>query len=221
MSLPKCLARTLFSLKQKFFGDKRFYRPLAEGGRRIVFLVPTVILAQQQAGYIRRHTCLKVGEYYGSLGVDLWRGERYSMITTRLIVASPNSPYFHFFRWKEELETNNVLVMTAQLFVNAINHSFIRTSQIRLLVIDECHRAVKDSPMKQAMTIVNEARELHGAGKVPRILGMTAALFVEKCKPRDVPKIIRQLELTMNSRIRTANDYKEALRLQMVLLIFA
>lgn len=102
--------------------------------------------------------------------------------------------------------------MTAQLFVNAVNHGFIRTIQIRLLVIDECHRAVKDSPMKQAMTVINEARGTLEADKGPRILGLTAALFVEKCKPRDVPKIIRQLESTMNSRIRTANDYKSALR---------
>jgi endoribonuclease Dicer len=50
---------------------------LAQDGRRVVFLVPTVILAKQQAAYIRRHTCLEVGEYYGELGVDLWKGDRF------------------------------------------------------------------------------------------------------------------------------------------------
>lgn len=45
---------------------------LASGGRRTVFLVPTVVLAIQQANYLRRHTHLKVKEYYGSMGVDLW-----------------------------------------------------------------------------------------------------------------------------------------------------
>ena len=45
---------------------------LATKGRRTVFLVPTVVLAIQQANYLRRHTHLKVKEYYGSMGVDLW-----------------------------------------------------------------------------------------------------------------------------------------------------
>ena len=45
---------------------------LAMKGRRTVFLVPTVVLAIQQANYLRRHTHLEVKEYYGSMGVDLW-----------------------------------------------------------------------------------------------------------------------------------------------------
>lgn len=81
--------------------------------------------------------------------------------------------------------------MTAQLFVNAVNHGFIRVSDIALLVFDECHRAVKDSPMKQALTVVNEICERNGADRTPRILGLTAALFLEKCKPKAITKIIR------------------------------
>ncbi|XP_057374674.1 endoribonuclease Dicer-like [Daphnia carinata] len=161
-------------------------KPLTEGGRRIIFLVPTVILAKQQASYIRRHTCLEIGEYYGELGVDLWRGDR----------------------WTKELDKNNVLVMTAQLFVNAVHHGFIRIDSIALLVFDECHRAVKDSPMKQALTVVNETWESNGAKPAPRILGLTAALFLEKCKPRTVSKIIRQLKTNMKACIRTADPHK-------------
>lgn len=41
-------------------------RPLSEKGRRIVFLVPTIVLAQQQAKYIRKHTSLNVSELHGS-----------------------------------------------------------------------------------------------------------------------------------------------------------
>ncbi|KZS14290.1 Uncharacterized protein APZ42_020395, partial [Daphnia magna] len=161
-------------------------KPLTEGGRRIIFLVPTVVLAKQQSSYIRRHTCLEIGEYYGELGVDLWRGDR----------------------WTKELDKNNVLVMTAQLFVNAVHHGFIKVGSIALLVFDECHRAVKDSPMKQALTVVNEICGRNGANRAPRILGLTAALFLEKCKPRAVSKIISQLKTNMKACIRTADPHK-------------
>lgn len=50
---------------------------LSDGGKRTVFLVPTVALAVQQAEYLRRHTHLKVKEYYGSMGVDLWGKNQY------------------------------------------------------------------------------------------------------------------------------------------------
>lgn len=83
------------------------------------------------------------------------------------------------------------MVMTAQLFVNAVNHAFISVGKIALLVIDECHRAVKDSPMKQALIVLNKMSERYGAESVPRVLGLTAALFLEKCKPKEVAKRIR------------------------------
>lgn len=41
-------------------------RPLSEKGRRIVFLVPTIVLAQQQAKYLRKHTSLNISELHGS-----------------------------------------------------------------------------------------------------------------------------------------------------------
>lgn len=47
-----------------------------QGGKRTVFLVPTVALAIQQAAYLRRHTYLKVKEYYGSMNVDFWAKQR-------------------------------------------------------------------------------------------------------------------------------------------------
>jgi endoribonuclease Dicer len=51
-------------------------KPLNNGGRRTIFLVPTVVLAQQQADYLGRHTCMKVKAFYGSMGVDYWKGDR-------------------------------------------------------------------------------------------------------------------------------------------------
>lgn len=42
-----------------------------------MFLVPTIVLAIQQAAYLRNHTCLKVQEFYGGMGVDLWGRGKY------------------------------------------------------------------------------------------------------------------------------------------------
>lgn len=50
-----------------------------------------------------------------------------------------------------EFENNNILVMTAQIFVDILNHAFFSVSYLNLLILDECHAAVKDSPMKQVL----------------------------------------------------------------------
>ncbi len=52
-------------------------KSLSAGGKRTVFLVPTIVLAIQQAAYLRKHTLLKVKEFYGSMGVDMWGRNKY------------------------------------------------------------------------------------------------------------------------------------------------
>ncbi len=42
--------------------------------------------------------------------------------------------------------------MTAQVFVDILNHAFFTPYQLNLLVFDECHSAVKDAPMKQVLS---------------------------------------------------------------------
>ncbi len=59
---------------------------------------------------------------------------------------------YQMFRWRTEFEENNVLVMTAQVFVDILNHAFFMPHQLNLLVFDECHAAVKDGPMKQVLS---------------------------------------------------------------------
>lgn len=52
-------------------------KSLSAGGKRTVFLVPTIVLAIQQAAYLRKHTLLKVKEFYGSMGTDMWGINKY------------------------------------------------------------------------------------------------------------------------------------------------
>lgn len=59
-----------------------------------------VALVQQQSEYIATHTDLKVGQYYGELNVDFWEKQK----------------------WIDEFENHQVLVFTAQVFLNVISH---------------------------------------------------------------------------------------------------
>ena len=40
------------------------------------------------------------------------------------------------------------MAMTTQIFLNILQHAYIKVSQVALLILDECHHAVKDHPMK-------------------------------------------------------------------------
>lgn len=63
-------------------------RPIAEGGKRTVFLTNTVVLAHQQKDCVERLTALKVAVYTGDSNVDAWRQNK----------------------WNSEFENNQVIV---------------------------------------------------------------------------------------------------------------
>ncbi|XP_046636603.1 endoribonuclease Dicer-like [Daphnia pulicaria] len=161
-------------------------KSLSAGGKRTVFLVPTIVLAIQQAAYLRKHTLLKVKEFYGSMGVDMWGRNK----------------------WETEFESNHVLVMTAQIFVDILNHAFFSPYQLNLLVFDECHSAVKDAPMKQVLTKLRSC----DVARRPKILGLTAALFRKRCKPREVRGVIKQLSESMGCIVRIPSDVQTVYR---------
>ena len=56
----------------------------------------------QQSDYIKTHTDLSVGCYYGELGVDSWGKDE----------------------WNIEFEDHQVLVFTAQVFLNIVDHNY-------------------------------------------------------------------------------------------------
>lgn len=65
-----------------------------------------------------------------------------------------------------------VLVMTAQILLNILRHSIIRMETINLLILDECHHAVKKHPYSLVMS---EFYHTTPKDKRPAIFGMTAS----------------------------------------------
>jgi endoribonuclease Dicer len=83
-------------------------KPYSEGGRRTIFLANNVPLVIQQAEFIRSHTYLNVGEYYGD-----------KLIGNKLLDSWDKET------WTKELEKNHILAMSPQIFIDMLNHSFI------------------------------------------------------------------------------------------------
>ena len=148
--------------------------------------ITAVPLVNQQAQYIRAHTSLDVGEYVGEMGVDSW----------------------DLAKWQLELDKYNILVLTRQIFLDMLQHNFVQMSQVNLIVFDECHHAVKNDPYVQIMKIFDK----YDLADRPHVLGLSASIVSGKCKPRELPKKLENLEAILHSRIETACDLNEVAR---------
>lgn len=149
-----------------------------------VFLVPSVVLVTQQAEVVTMLTDLKVGKYWGEMGVDYWDAAT----------------------WKREQEENEVLVMTPQILLDALRHSFFKLEMIKVLIFDECHHARGKHPYACIMTeFYHHQRNLRSASHLPRILGMTASPIKTKgsSSSHTYWKKIYQLENLMSSKVYT------------------
>ncbi|KEH20231.1 endoribonuclease dicer-like protein [Medicago truncatula] len=148
-----------------------------------VFLVPKVVLVSQQAQALRNHTDLKVGMYWGDMGVDFWDGAI----------------------WKEQMEKHEVLVMTPAILLSCLRHSFIKLKMIKVLIMDECHHADGRHPYACIMTEFYHHQLRSGITELPRIFGMTASPIKSKAanSKSTLSKNIRELMTLMNSKVYT------------------
>lgn len=151
-----------------------------------VFLVPKVPLVYQQAEVIRDRTGYQVGHYCGEMGKNFW----------------------DLRRWQREFETRQVLVMTAQILLNILRHSIIKMEAIDLLILDECHHAVKKHPYSLVMS---EFYHTTPKEKRPSVFGMTASPVNLKgvSSQVDCAIKIRNLESKLDSVVCTIKDRKE------------
>ncbi|KAK9292106.1 hypothetical protein L1049_020064 [Liquidambar formosana] len=146
-----------------------------------IFLVPQVVLVSQQAEVVKMHTDLKVGMYWGDMGIDYWDAGR----------------------WSEELGKHEVLVMTPAILLNGLRHCFFKLDMIKVLIFDECHHATGRHPYACIMKEFYHRQLQSNSSCLPRILGMTASPVNSKGSNSYWEKI-HKLETLMNSKVYTS-----------------
>ena len=148
----------------------------------------------QQKKVIEDHTALKVGFYTGDMGVDFWDRDR----------------------WRDEFNTNDVLVMTAQILLNILTHAFINLKNINLLILDECHNASGKHPYSKILQMFDD-----DDGRVqPHIMGLTASIINEKYRKDDdeymikefLERKMKELENRMRAVCMTCSDFEATAR---------
>ncbi|PHU09306.1 Endoribonuclease Dicer -like protein 3a [Capsicum chinense] len=133
---------------------------------------------------IQHHTHLTVQEYYGAKGVDDWNAES----------------------WKKETDDNDVLVMTPQIFLDALRKGYIKFDSVCFLILDECHRASGNHPYSRIMK-----EFYHLSRKRSKVFGMTASPVIRKgvSSSTDCEEQISELESLLDSQIYTLENRVE------------
>ncbi|KAF0991037.1 hypothetical protein HZS_5115 [Henneguya salminicola] len=163
--------------------------------KRIVMLVPTTALVYQQSEYIRRFTNIKVGHYCGESPINSW---------------SPLS-------WRKEINENQVLTMTPEIFRQLLQHHSIDISDVSLLIFDECHHGFNTGhPYNIIMTLYYSKKQL-SLLNVPRIIGLTAspALNIRidmNYSSQIIKDRIENLENIYDAKCITAVEYLNSLK---------
>ncbi|EDV54938.1 endoribonuclease Dicer [Drosophila erecta] len=158
-------------------------KPLENGGKRALFMCNTVELARQQAVALKRYTNFKVGFYVGEQGVDEWtRGQ-----------------------WSDEIRNNQVLVGTAQVFLDLFTQMHLALSSVSIVIMDECHHGTGRHPYHEFMRLFLCA-ENHKA--LPRVVGLTGVLLKGN-EINQVAKKLKELETTYRGNIITVSDTEE------------
>ncbi|XP_019440116.1 PREDICTED: endoribonuclease Dicer homolog 2-like [Lupinus angustifolius] len=148
-----------------------------------VFLVPKVVLVSQQAEAVKALTDLKVGMYWGEMGVDYWDAST----------------------WNKEFEKHEVLVMTPAILLMSLRHSFLKLNMIKVLIMDECHHARGRDPYACIMREFYHDQLKSGVSDLPRIFGMTASPIKSNVGNSEwtLAESIRKLMTLMHSKVYT------------------
>ncbi|KAI9096164.1 hypothetical protein DFS34DRAFT_581520 [Phlyctochytrium arcticum] len=156
---------------------------------KVAFLVPTVALVAQQAEKIRRNTDLVVGEY---------SRDDVSSITR-----------WDALGWYQEMSRRQVFVLTPQIFLNMLRHGFLDLSRdISLVVIDECHHAVKQHPYNVLMKEFYHS--LPASTPRPKIFGMTASPIYQRARTHAESLLrLQELQTHLDCRVLTVTNREE------------
>lgn len=144
----------------------------SNGGKRSFFLVTTVELARQQGDRIKNLLPFNVAVLTGKNNVDIYKQQD----------------------WLDILNENQIFVMTAQCFYDAVfKHKFIDLKSVKVIIFDECHRTRKNHVYWQiAQGFVKPNKNDEDI----RIIGLSGVLVgIDKsCKPYTVLNELKDLE---------------------------
>ncbi|GJJ12209.1 hypothetical protein Clacol_006450 [Clathrus columnatus] len=138
------------------------------------FIVPRVPLVEQQTAFLSSQLPLTVRGYYGAI-VDSWQHDP--------------------VKWAQEFRECDVMVMTAQIFLDAILHAHWSMTDVALLIFDEAHHARKNNPYNQ---ILKEFYHTLSPHLRPKVFGMTASPIWNINNPL---KSLHDLESNMLSKV--------------------
>ena len=92
----------------------------------------------------------------------------------------------------EIIQENDVIVLTAQILVDALKSKRVNISDFSLLIFDECHHTDKGHPYNDIMLRYLEIKfPWHGSPhqtemeRLPQIIGLTASLGVGKARNKN------------------------------------
>ncbi|KAH8677366.1 hypothetical protein BX600DRAFT_506412 [Xylariales sp. PMI_506] len=156
----------------------------AEPGDLIWFLVPTVVLCEQQLGVLKAQIPgAEIKKLTGSDGVDTWSSTAV---------------------WDLFLKNANVVISTYQILLDALTHRFVRMETLSLIVIDEAHYCVGNSPGSKIMKLYREAKEAHLL--IPAILGLTASPIINP-----TTDALNKIESTLDATCKTPSIHRAEL----------
>ncbi|KAI6038418.1 hypothetical protein EDC04DRAFT_3113667 [Pisolithus marmoratus] len=147
-------------------------------GKVVVFLVPKVALVEQQAAFITSQTPLRVRKFHGRLDLEL--SDRAN--------------------WKAAFEGADVVVMTAQIFLNVLTHSHWSIDRVSLIIFDECHHTRKNHAYNG---IMREYFQVDPAER-PKIFGMTASPI---WNPKDAEGSLQTLERNLDATVIAVREH--------------
>lgn len=188
--LPTGSGKSYIALQVIKHFSKDLETKYSDGGMRSVFLCNTVCLAKQQVVSMKSLLPYEVALLTGEQNVDEWNKSN----------------------WDALLEKHEILVATAQVVLDGLRHSFIKLSQINVIIFDECHHARKDHPMHELMKMFRHV----DVDKRPRVVGLSGMLIGidSSIKPDTVETELQNLENTFEATIVTVSDmddYKNVL----------
>ena len=98
--------------------------------------------------------------------------------------------------------------MTYSIFLEVMEKNYLKMNELNLLILDDCHNVMNNEDLKGVLTLYeNFAKSEH-----PRILGLTASIVNNNCKPMELSQLITILETKLKSVISTSNSVLSALQ---------